>query len=200
MSLAVLILGRDVALSISAFYFRYISLPEPVSGETLLTSYPGILNLCLPQKTFKRYWDFSIPSAEVKPTQISKVSERSHGRARASFQSRLLVMSRRISEIMERVSVQHLLAARPHGCHHSIATLSVRHCAPSSGAPVSSITSHLLQSHVGLKPGRSPPQSAGSWNYGVVGIVLRWWTTRSEDTGQCGKSKGERHSTIMSFR
>ncbi|KAK9898995.1 hypothetical protein P389DRAFT_140803 [Cystobasidium minutum MCA 4210] len=51
-SLAVLILGRDVALSISAFYFRYISLPEP--------------------KTFKRYWDFSIPSAEVKPTQISK--------------------------------------------------------------------------------------------------------------------------------
>jgi cardiolipin synthase len=25
------------------------------------------------QKTFARYWDFSIPSAEVKPTQISKV-------------------------------------------------------------------------------------------------------------------------------
>lgn len=53
-ALAVLIIGRDVALSISAFYFRYISLPEP--------------------KTLKRYWDFSIPSAEVKPTQISKVS------------------------------------------------------------------------------------------------------------------------------
>ncbi|KAL7008022.1 hypothetical protein EMMF5_002204 [Cystobasidiomycetes sp. EMM_F5] len=50
--LAILIIGRDVALSISAFYFRYISLPKP--------------------KTFKRYWDFSIPSAEVKPTQISK--------------------------------------------------------------------------------------------------------------------------------
>jgi len=50
--LAVLILGRDVALSLSAFYYRYISLPEP--------------------KTFKRYWDFSIPSAEVRPTQISK--------------------------------------------------------------------------------------------------------------------------------
>lgn len=33
--LAVLILGRDVALSISAFYFRYISLPEPVSLERL---------------------------------------------------------------------------------------------------------------------------------------------------------------------
>lgn len=28
--LAVLILGRDVALSLSAFYYRYISLPEPV--------------------------------------------------------------------------------------------------------------------------------------------------------------------------
>lgn len=25
------------------------------------------------QKTFARYWDFSIPSAEVHPTQISKV-------------------------------------------------------------------------------------------------------------------------------
>lgn len=24
------------------------------------------------QKTFKRYWDFSIPSAEVKPTELSK--------------------------------------------------------------------------------------------------------------------------------
>lgn len=50
--LAVLILGRDVLLSLSAFYFRYISLPPP--------------------KTFARYWDFGIPSAEVKPTQISK--------------------------------------------------------------------------------------------------------------------------------
>ncbi|KAK4053388.1 hypothetical protein OIV83_001552 [Microbotryomycetes sp. JL201] len=50
--LAVLIIGRDVALALSAFYFRYASLPPP--------------------KTFMRYWDFSIPSAEVKPTQISK--------------------------------------------------------------------------------------------------------------------------------
>lgn len=50
--LAILILGRDVALSLSAFYYRYISLPAP--------------------KTFARYWDFSIPSAEVRPTQISK--------------------------------------------------------------------------------------------------------------------------------
>ncbi|KAG8806891.1 hypothetical protein FRC17_004748 [Serendipita sp. 399] len=50
--LAVIILGRDVLLSISAFYYRWISLPPP--------------------KTFVRYWDFSIPSAEVKPTQISK--------------------------------------------------------------------------------------------------------------------------------
>ncbi|ORY92438.1 CDP-alcohol phosphatidyltransferase-domain-containing protein [Leucosporidium creatinivorum] len=50
--LAVLIIGRDVALSLSAFYFRYASLPPP--------------------KTFTRYWDFSIPSAEVKPTDLSK--------------------------------------------------------------------------------------------------------------------------------
>jgi len=50
--LAVIILGRDVALAISAIYYRWISLPPP--------------------KTFSRYWDFSLPSAEVKPTTISK--------------------------------------------------------------------------------------------------------------------------------
>ena len=50
--LAVLILGRDVGLAISAIYYRWISLPPP--------------------KTFMRYWDFSLPSAEVRPTTISK--------------------------------------------------------------------------------------------------------------------------------
>ncbi|KAL1844027.1 hypothetical protein VTJ49DRAFT_5778 [Mycothermus thermophilus] len=52
--LAVIILGRDVALAISAIYYRWISLPPP--------------------KTFARYWDFSLPSAEVRPTTISKVN------------------------------------------------------------------------------------------------------------------------------
>ncbi|OBZ74036.1 putative CDP-alcohol phosphatidyltransferase class-I family protein C22A12.08c [Grifola frondosa] len=52
--LAVIILGRDVLLSLAAFYIRYTSLPHP--------------------KTFARYWDFSIPSAEVRPTAISKVN------------------------------------------------------------------------------------------------------------------------------
>lgn len=51
--LAVIILGRDVGLAISAIYFRWISLPPP--------------------KTMTRYWDFSLPSAEVHPTTISKV-------------------------------------------------------------------------------------------------------------------------------
>jgi cardiolipin synthase len=41
-----------VALAISAIYYRYVSLPPP--------------------KTFMRYWDFSLPSAEVRPTAISK--------------------------------------------------------------------------------------------------------------------------------
>ncbi|KAG0051048.1 hypothetical protein BGZ83_004126 [Gryganskiella cystojenkinii] len=52
--IAAIILGRDAGLILSSFYYRYISLPEP--------------------KTFKRYWDFSIPSAEVRPTMISKVN------------------------------------------------------------------------------------------------------------------------------
>lgn len=50
--LAGLILLRDVGLAISAIYYRWISLPSP--------------------KTFTRYWDFSLPSAEVRPTTISK--------------------------------------------------------------------------------------------------------------------------------
>ncbi|KAJ4304455.1 hypothetical protein N0V88_002068 [Collariella sp. IMI 366227] len=52
--LAVIILGRDIGLALSAIYYRWISLPPP--------------------KTFARYWDFSLPSAEVRPTLISKVN------------------------------------------------------------------------------------------------------------------------------
>ncbi|KAM3071913.1 hypothetical protein ACMFMF_007310 [Clarireedia jacksonii] len=50
--LATIILGRDIGLAITAIYYRWISLPPP--------------------KTFTRYWDFSLPSAEVHPTTISK--------------------------------------------------------------------------------------------------------------------------------
>ncbi|KAJ5033508.1 uncharacterized protein L3040_008623 [Drepanopeziza brunnea f. sp. 'multigermtubi'] len=50
--LTVIILGRDVALALTAIYYRWISLPPP--------------------KTFARYWDFSLPSVEVHPTTISK--------------------------------------------------------------------------------------------------------------------------------
>jgi len=52
--LAAIVLGRDVGLAISAIYFRWISLPPP--------------------KTMSRYWDFSLPSAEVHPTEISKIN------------------------------------------------------------------------------------------------------------------------------
>ena len=50
--LAAVILGRDAALGVAAVYYRWISLPPP--------------------KTLARYWDFSLPSAEVRPTTISK--------------------------------------------------------------------------------------------------------------------------------
>jgi cardiolipin synthase len=50
--LATLILGRDASLAIAAIYYRYASLPAP--------------------KTLLRYWDFSLPSAEVHPTTVSK--------------------------------------------------------------------------------------------------------------------------------
>ncbi|PSK56616.1 hypothetical protein B9Z65_6240 [Elsinoe australis] len=50
--LATLILGRDITLAVAAIYYRYASLPAP--------------------KTFTRYWDFSLPSAQVHPTTVSK--------------------------------------------------------------------------------------------------------------------------------
>ncbi|RDA89761.1 hypothetical protein CP533_3909 [Ophiocordyceps camponoti-saundersi (nom. inval.)] len=49
---ATIILGRDIGLGIAAIYYRWVSLPPP--------------------KTFVRYWNFSLPSAEVRPTTISK--------------------------------------------------------------------------------------------------------------------------------
>lgn len=52
MYLATLILGRDASLAVAAIYYRYASLPAP--------------------KIFMRYWDFSLPSAEVHPTTVSK--------------------------------------------------------------------------------------------------------------------------------
>ena len=52
MSLAIIILGRDASLGIAAIYYRWASLPAP--------------------RTFMRYWDFSLPSAEVHPTTVSK--------------------------------------------------------------------------------------------------------------------------------
>lgn len=56
LSVAVLILGRDVLLGLSALYFRYASMRQ---------KYPTI--------SWSSYWDFfHYPSAEVKPTQISK--------------------------------------------------------------------------------------------------------------------------------
>ncbi|KAJ2743556.1 hypothetical protein GGI20_003661, partial [Coemansia sp. BCRC 34301] len=51
-TLAVVIVGRDVALSFAAFFIRWATLPGP--------------------KTPKRYFDLSIPSVEVRPTAISK--------------------------------------------------------------------------------------------------------------------------------
>ncbi|KAF2012570.1 hypothetical protein BU24DRAFT_254630 [Aaosphaeria arxii CBS 175.79] len=52
--LATLILGRDISLAVAAIYYRYASLPAP--------------------KTLARYWDFSLPSAEVHPTTVSKLN------------------------------------------------------------------------------------------------------------------------------
>ncbi|KAH8923832.1 hypothetical protein BT69DRAFT_1281128 [Atractiella rhizophila] len=50
--LCTLIVGRDAFLALSAFYLRWKTLPQP--------------------KTFKRYWDMSIPSVEAAPTTVSK--------------------------------------------------------------------------------------------------------------------------------
>jgi cardiolipin synthase len=54
MWLAALLLGRDAAFGVAAVYYRYASLPAP--------------------KTWRRYWDFSLPSARVHPTGVSKAN------------------------------------------------------------------------------------------------------------------------------
>jgi cardiolipin synthase len=54
MPLAWLILGRDAGLVVSALYIRHKSLSPP--------------------KTWRRYWDVTIPSVEVRPTTVSKVN------------------------------------------------------------------------------------------------------------------------------
>lgn len=59
-----------MVLSISAFWIRYTSLPAPVRVHSVFGEY---VDNIASQKTFSRYWDFSIPSAEVRPTLISKV-------------------------------------------------------------------------------------------------------------------------------
>lgn len=52
--LTALVLTRDVYLVFSGFRVRWVTLPPP--------------------KTFKRYFDFSHPTASVQPSLISKVS------------------------------------------------------------------------------------------------------------------------------
>ncbi|KAI0293885.1 hypothetical protein B0F90DRAFT_1642041, partial [Multifurca ochricompacta] len=70
--LAIVIVGCDLLLSLSAFYIRHTSLPLPVSTP----HHPHVSSTQLDghRKTFQRYWDFLIPSAEVRPTTISKVN------------------------------------------------------------------------------------------------------------------------------
>ncbi|KAJ3190159.1 hypothetical protein HDU85_000450 [Gaertneriomyces sp. JEL0708] len=53
-SLGALIIGRDVGLILGTAWYRYKSLPPP--------------------KTFSRYFDLSLPSAEVRPPFISKLN------------------------------------------------------------------------------------------------------------------------------
>lgn len=52
--LAVMIISRDIGLTAGVFVYRYFSLPKP--------------------RTWSRYWDVSLPSAEIHPPLISKVN------------------------------------------------------------------------------------------------------------------------------
>ncbi len=65
---AVVILGRDILLVLAAFKIRYTSLPPPVRIQFYVNDSTAS---CL--RTFSRYWDFSIPLAGVRPTEISNL-------------------------------------------------------------------------------------------------------------------------------
>jgi len=99
--LAIVIIGRDVLLSLSAFYIRYTSLPHPVCSESWKIQFFSQNNR---QKTFARYWDFSIPSVEVHPTFISKVCQK-----KINFICKLAVTG----------VGQHCIAATSHGSHYN---------------------------------------------------------------------------------
>ena len=83
----------EKCISMSPTQFLWLQLswvetPYSASQPFITVSYPyhplyvpfqqrcgGYTNLIVDnQRTFARYWDFSMPSAEVKPTTISKVS------------------------------------------------------------------------------------------------------------------------------
>lgn len=98
MPLAVVIIGRDVALALGAFYLRFRTLPPPVrpplpSLPPTSPSFPlsspslptplsvcvldtkpdgGFLTVLFSQRTFSRYWDISRPSISIHPTSFSK--------------------------------------------------------------------------------------------------------------------------------
>ncbi|KAI9034349.1 CDP-alcohol phosphatidyltransferase-domain-containing protein, partial [Hyaloraphidium curvatum] len=52
--LGAMILGRDLGLLAASFTYRWMTLPEP--------------------RSFQRYWDLSLPTAEVTPSALSKLN------------------------------------------------------------------------------------------------------------------------------
>ncbi|KAI8918887.1 CDP-alcohol phosphatidyltransferase-domain-containing protein [Entophlyctis helioformis] len=83
--LAVLIIGRDVGLVLATAYYRYATLPAPVSRTKSVASglHPdSIQTPCTAtdgrnrpsQKTVQRYFNLALPSAEVRPPFISKLN------------------------------------------------------------------------------------------------------------------------------
>ncbi|KAJ3347420.1 hypothetical protein HDU83_002126 [Entophlyctis luteolus] len=64
-----LIIARDIGLVIGAMVYRYRSLPEPVRKKFF-----NFWMTFFSKKTWNRYWDVSLPSAEVNPPLISKLN------------------------------------------------------------------------------------------------------------------------------
>lgn len=73
--LASLVVSRDIFLVYAGFYVRYMSIPPPVTTHSHGQS-PGLsFTFVLPfQFTLAKYFDLSIPTAQVNPTTISKIN------------------------------------------------------------------------------------------------------------------------------
>ena len=73
-ALTSLVVSRDALLVYAGFYIRYMSVTPPVRTTSIEVQYYNSKLELLLQFSVKKYFDMRLPTAQVQPTQISKVN------------------------------------------------------------------------------------------------------------------------------